>query len=1214
MLGIAPRTALRAGFAAGALATAAFVVVAGCARFTDRDLSTSIGSPPPTAGEAGYGSADAETAASAGCMTCHEGIESPSMHASNLVRIGCAHCHGGDPDVQKPAGSKNARPYDSSYVAAMRSAHVAPHFPEKWESAANPKNSYALLNNEKLEFVRFVNPGDLRVAPQTCGPCHESETRRVPTSIMAHSAMVPGSGLYNNGVSPWKHYTVGEFYMPNGVAAKAVANPAPTEDEKARGVLSELLPYPRFEISEPGNQFRVVERGIANTRGLGTLNKVDGAVITVHKTRLNDPNLWFLGTNDYSGEYRSSGCSACHVLYANDDSAAGGPAAYAGHDGASASNDPTIAKGERGHPIQHRLTRAIPTSQCLTCHIHQGSGALGNYIGVEWWDGETDGEAFYGKDGEAKWGEELHDVHEQANPSAKHTQFTPQHRSGWSFRKIYRKDVEGRLLDKDGNVIPADDPEWAKKAVHMVDAHFEAGMHCIDCHTEQDVHGDGKLYGEMIDAVEIACTDCHGTIAQRAQLKTSNPAGGRDLLFQPGTNDSPRTRVPFGAGKPQFEWKDGGKTLVQHSKVDPSKQWVVPQLVDVVDPTSKSYDKKAAVAKTLLRDGSGFGDAGVAPEKLAHGNDRITCYSCHVAWAVSCQGCHLAARTDVRQDAKHYFGECTRVEVGYYSQGLRCDSFMLGINGDVKGNKISPVRSASAVCATVEDANRAIVVNQQPTISSSGFSATAFTPFPPHTFSAKYGQACTACHLSEADDNNAKLATLFVLGSHSADFVGSYVFLGLGSGGVESVGVTEGFEPQPVIGSDFHKLTHPDSYAAFEQGGRVLADLYVHPSSDARSVQLRGEFLFTADGPEGLRVFDVANVANKDAAQRIVSAPFSPLGARAQVATRDATAVLLPATVPLDPRRVSDPANHEAKVEPFFGFAFVTDRVEGLVTVDVNTFVDGNGENNFLERAATFNPDGKLAGASGGAVLGHYLYLCTPRGIAVVSILDPKAPRLVAEVSEGLNGVRALDAQFRYAAVVDADGMKVLDVTNLEAPVVVGGALVPLADARNVRVSRTYAYVAAGKEGIAIVDVKRFRAPALVQKFDADGTMNDVNAVVTGLTNASFFAYVADGKNGLRVVELWSPARSTQTDGYSPPPVPKLIATCPTETPCLAISSGQQRDRGADESGHQMSVFGRIGSRPLDAEERARFYLRDGKPFTVKDDASGYAEKRVEKK
>jgi hypothetical protein len=131
MLGIEPRTALRAAFAAAALAGSAFVVVAGCARFTDRDLSTSIGHAPPVPGETGYGTADEETAASAGCITCHEGVDRPSMHVSNLVRIGCAQCHGGDPNVHKPSGSKSTRPFDSGYLAAMESAHVAPLFPGK---------------------------------------------------------------------------------------------------------------------------------------------------------------------------------------------------------------------------------------------------------------------------------------------------------------------------------------------------------------------------------------------------------------------------------------------------------------------------------------------------------------------------------------------------------------------------------------------------------------------------------------------------------------------------------------------------------------------------------------------------------------------------------------------------------------------------------------------------------------------------------------------------------------------------------------------------------------------------------------------------------------------------------------------------------------------------------------------------------------------------
>ena len=33
---------------------------------------------------------------------------------------------------------------------------------------------------------------------------------------------------------------------------------------------------------------------------------------------------------------------------------------------------PTIEQGnESGHPIEHAFTRAIPTAQCMNCHMHQ---------------------------------------------------------------------------------------------------------------------------------------------------------------------------------------------------------------------------------------------------------------------------------------------------------------------------------------------------------------------------------------------------------------------------------------------------------------------------------------------------------------------------------------------------------------------------------------------------------------------------------------------------------------------------------------------------------------------------------------------------------------------------------------------------------------------------------------------------------------------------
>ncbi len=71
--------------------------------------------------------------------------------------------------------------------------------------------------------------------------------------------------------------------------------------------------------------------------------------------------------------------------------------------------------------------------------------------------------------------------------------------------------------------------------------------------------------------------------------------------------------------------------------------------------------------------------------------------------------------------------------------------------------------------------------------------------------------------------------------------------------------------------------------------------------------------------------------------------------------------------------------------------------------------------------------------------------------------------------------------------MVDRGGLKVLDVTNFEQPRMVPNAAVALEDARNIYVARTYAYVAAGKQGIAIVDVERPEQPRLDQMFSAGG-------------------------------------------------------------------------------------------------------------------------------
>ncbi|HEX5705746.1 MAG TPA: hypothetical protein VFX96_00505, partial [Pyrinomonadaceae bacterium] len=163
------------------------------------------------------------------------------------------------------------------------------------------------------------------------------------------------------------------------------------------------------------------------------------------------------------------------------------------------------------------------------------------------------------------------------------------------------------------------------------------------------------------------------------------------------------------------------------------------------------------------------------------------------------------------------------------------------------------------------------------------------------------------------------------------------------------------------------------------------------------------------------------------------------------------------------------------------------------------------------------------------------------------------------------------------------------------------GAQLPLAHARDVYVARTYAYVANGREGVAIIDVERPEAPRLHAKFDAGGAINDAHQVKVAMTNASLFAYVADGHNGLRVVQLTSPETMATYAGFSPAPEPALVATFRTRGPALAVSKGLDRDRAVDESGNQLAVFGRRGARPFTLEEMQRLYLAGGRLRTVLD-------------
>jgi len=1440
----------------------------------------------------------------AGCVSCHTASDHRTMHASPAVVLACTDCHGGN---EKIVADRSWAKNSLDYMGALREAHVLPRFPNAWgwPKSANPQRSYALLARESAEFMRFVNPSDYRVAREACGACHMEIIEASERSIMTTGAMLWGGAAYNNGIVPFKNYIFGESYNRAGEPAliksastQIGADGKPmfgtvTEAEAKRGALPILYPLPRWNTVPPGDIFRVFEDGgrtinpqfpeiglpniggiiqrleepgrpdlKQSNRGPATGLRVAIPVLNIVKTRLNDPFLWQMGTNDQPGDYRSSGCASCHVIYANDREPRHSlNYGKCGRDGQTITADPTInslregqhrtgsygtyvageeehhtllrgtvltgkkhgeegegahhdgrflggdasdpansanidgdcrravasaeqldvftsgegaaphgsmpghemsvteahrAAGldeqgkdmhlaaeaaepgdardgpvamqdrERGHPLVHAFTRAIPTAQCMNCHMHQPNIFLNSYLGYTMWDYESNAplmwsgpenktpkpagmsdadyekifkKQFYPTASEVReaydrnpegagahglWRdvEFLRNVYD-LNASAKDTQFADYHGHGWNFRAILKRDRRGNLLDADGDmstygtdtahIIDPNDPEKFRKAgegkfvdagpnpgksVHMMDIHAQLGMQCADCHFAQDSHGNGLIYTEVANAIEIGCKDCHGTPDAYPTLMTSNlaaPPEGHNLALIRNMD-----------GQRRFEWfrepKTGRRVLVQRSIIDPDKSWRVSLVKDSVDARYAGmtddlgkpiFNPKAARAKLMAKSASEdgvykFGTA-IPKSERAHPDDDMACFTCHLSWTTSCAGCHLPIEANWKSAVHKYEEDYTRNFATYNPQVARDDMFQIGKHQTTKQSGsdptksiIAPIRSTSALILSSTNINRERIYVQQPPISAIGYSSQAFAPHFPHTVRLNETKQCTDCHLSAADDNNAIMAQLLLLGTNYVNFVGLNAFVGL-DGGFEAVRVTEWDEPQAVIGSYLHRYAYPDFYRQHvdnnkrelknwvrgrivdgklsgESTGREAFLNTVEGTGDAvRCLQMRGEYMFVAEGKGGFRAYDIASVGNKGFSERIIKAPFSSLGHDTHVDTKNATCMALPTNQAIAPTRNTlelRAANQEQPFSPIYSYAFVTDSQEGLIAVNVDTLADGEFRNNFFRRALTFNPDGVLNGARHITVAGDYAYIVTPTSLVTVHLTKPWSREAPCEVSHKEGGETCLDpqvtsvvpiqdgrasaVQFRYLWVTTANGLELFDVTELAQPRAIPQATVPLANARRVYLARTYAYVAAKEDGLVIVDITRPESPAVYMKYTADGQLNDAEDVIVGSTNASPFAYVADGRNGFKVIQLANFENQPNLYGFAPEPKPELIAWAKTPNPALAMSKGLDRDRGVDETGGQMAVFGRLGSRPFTRPEMEQLFLNSRRaPYKV---------------
>lgn len=140
------------------------------------------------------------------------------------------------------------------------------------------------------------------------------------------------------------------------------------------------------------------------------------------------------------------------------------------------------------------------------------------------------------------------------------------------------------------------------------DVHHERGLDCIDCHTAWEVMGSGAVVTRKSEQVRIVCTDCHAARLASVSVAEAD-AESRTLLALRKWTLGPGERL--GAGR-------GGDVLVNV----------------FVDGSGKgSLRSKRSGATHPLKPPAAACTSG-------KGHARLSCASCHSAWAPRCTTCH----------------------------------------------------------------------------------------------------------------------------------------------------------------------------------------------------------------------------------------------------------------------------------------------------------------------------------------------------------------------------------------------------------------------------------------------------------------------------------------------------------------------------------------------------------------------------------------------